>query len=563
MADAVLQAIAQRIIELNEQTLDNSPSIPLTREHIVVSTSERRAVHEVDASQWSSATPRRRERESDQATASEAGVIPYQRVWRCWSSVGRSQCAEVIQELGRDMAWTIRPSSPHLHYTSRRRSSGDSSLSVALQHHDSRCSNTTIVDVETSDRNSNRHDARHHLRCPEIGEGVEAYLVRDPSYVSRRGRWFQCVSVAWQASADCRRVDSRCLRPSPPSNVHGWRLATVRRYRLRHQDFNVTGLEPQLALIVTDTLNLMEFLNYVRLGTTVLCKTSSFLRTGLMTTASACHQKGPWYGSKAILPVFFFSEEKIKGREEGGYDGFKEIPDPTLSAGPAKLREPTPHPPPAGGYPDLLLRLQRHDGNTARLARRSYEALGVRVTVARIAPSLLDLGLKILCVQGQEARERYGLQLHARLAPRRSYAQGVQCFRPNAVPNYLQPSVTKEEFSRYQSLPCLSFSKRWADESVYQHFCPCIEVLLYSSFTVFCTVTNKGAAVGKRLDYSPPTKANPIRFPEGSPLRIFVGGDRAGRCRWSVSFLGAVPFLSPLHSQRCSKLTSLIHSVTN
>ncbi|KAJ8877779.1 hypothetical protein PR048_022235 [Dryococelus australis] len=34
---------------------------------------------------------------------------------------------------------------------------------------------------------------------------------------------------------------------------------------------------------------------------------------------------------------------------------------------------------------------QRHDGNTARLARRSDEALGVRVRVALIAPSLLDL----------------------------------------------------------------------------------------------------------------------------------------------------------------------------
>ncbi|KAJ8868449.1 hypothetical protein PR048_029965 [Dryococelus australis] len=34
---------------------------------------------------------------------------------------------------------------------------------------------------------------------------------------------------------------------------------------------------------------------------------------------------------------------------------------------------------------------QRYDGNTARLARRGDEALGVRVSVARIAPSLLDL----------------------------------------------------------------------------------------------------------------------------------------------------------------------------
>ncbi|KAJ8894342.1 hypothetical protein PR048_006968 [Dryococelus australis] len=37
------------------------------------------------------------------------------------------------------------------------------------------------------------------------------------------------------------------------------------------------------------------------------------------------------------------------------------------------------------------LRRSRHDGNTARLACRSDEALGVRASVARIAPSLLDL----------------------------------------------------------------------------------------------------------------------------------------------------------------------------
>ncbi|KAJ8875339.1 hypothetical protein PR048_023234 [Dryococelus australis] len=36
--------------------------------------------------------------------------------------------------------------------------------------------------------------------------------------------------------------------------------------------------------------------------------------------------------------------------------------------------------------------LDSYDGNTARLARRSDEPLGVRVSVARIAPSLLDLG---------------------------------------------------------------------------------------------------------------------------------------------------------------------------
>ncbi|KAJ8888153.1 hypothetical protein PR048_007640 [Dryococelus australis] len=43
--------------------------------------------------------------------------------------------------------------------------------------------------------------------------------------------------------------------------------------------------------------------------------------------------------------------------------------------------------------PRLSGSVQDHDGNTARLARRSDEALGVRVSVARIASSLLDLDL--------------------------------------------------------------------------------------------------------------------------------------------------------------------------
>ncbi|KAJ8895974.1 hypothetical protein PR048_001315 [Dryococelus australis] len=41
---------------------------------------------------------------------------------------------------------------------------------------------------------------------------------------------------------------------------------------------------------------------------------------------------------------------------------------------------------------DLIFTVQCSHGNTSRLVRRSDEALGVCVTVARIAPSLLDLG---------------------------------------------------------------------------------------------------------------------------------------------------------------------------
>ncbi|KAJ8870010.1 hypothetical protein PR048_029021 [Dryococelus australis] len=47
---------------------------------------------------------------------------------------------------------------------------------------------------------------------------------------------------------------------------------------------------------------------------------------------------------------------------------------------------------------------QRYDDNTARLARRSDEALGVRVTVARIAPSLLDRGRAVSIEQRRNER---------------------------------------------------------------------------------------------------------------------------------------------------------------
>ncbi|KAJ8897553.1 hypothetical protein PR048_002902 [Dryococelus australis] len=56
-----------------------------------------------------------------------------------------------------------------------------------------------------------------------------------------------------------------------------------------------------------------------------------------------------------------------------------------------------------------------------------------------------------------------------------------------------------------------------------------------------------GAAVAERLACSPSTKANRFQSPAGS-LRIFVSGNRAGRCRWSLGFLGDLPFRPPLHS---------------
>ncbi|KAJ8882385.1 hypothetical protein PR048_014192 [Dryococelus australis] len=45
----------------------------------------------------------------------------------------------------------------------------------------------------------------------------------------------------------------------------------------------------------------------------------------------------------------------------------------------------------------------------------------------------------------------------------------------------------------------------------------------------------------------PPTTANLVQSP-GPGHRIFASGNRAGRFRWSVGFLGDLPFPSPLHS---------------
>ncbi|KAJ8870519.1 hypothetical protein PR048_029542 [Dryococelus australis] len=54
-----------------------------------------------------------------------------------------------------------------------------------------------------------------------------------------------------------------------------------------------------------------------------------------------------------------------------------------------------------------------------------------------------------------------------------------------------------------------------------------------------------GATVAEWLDRSPSTKAIRVQSPGH---RIFARGNRARRCRWSVGFLGDIPFPSPFHS---------------
>ncbi|KAJ8874012.1 hypothetical protein PR048_024852 [Dryococelus australis] len=61
---------------------------------------------------------------------------------------------------------------------------------------------------------------------------------------------------------------------------------------------------------------------------------------------------------------------------------------------------------------------------------------------------------------------------------------------------------------------------------------------------------------GRRLAYSPSTKAIWVQSPAGS-LRIFACGIRAGRCRWSAGFLGDLPFPRATTFRHCSILTSI------
>ncbi|KAJ8874427.1 hypothetical protein PR048_025276 [Dryococelus australis] len=77
---------------------------------------------------------------------------------------------------------------------------------------------------------------------------------------------------------------------------------------------------------------------------------------------------------------------------------------------------------------DTVSTVQRHDGNTACLAPRSDEELGVRVSVARIAPSLLDLRRAGSCIKRIPAEEIYfNLELtHRRL---NVYQRSVSCVK--------------------------------------------------------------------------------------------------------------------------------------
>ncbi|KAJ8866659.1 hypothetical protein PR048_032520 [Dryococelus australis] len=74
---------------------------------------------------------------------------------------------------------------------------------------------------------------------------------------------------------------------------------------------------------------------------------------------------------------------------------------------------------------------------------------------------------------------------------------------------------------------------------------PAVATQVNARLSHFCRNSSfSRTRVAERLVCSPPTKAIGVQSPAGS-LRIFASGNRAGRRRWSVGFLGDFPFRRP------------------
>ncbi|KAJ8876090.1 hypothetical protein PR048_023999 [Dryococelus australis] len=85
--------------------------------------------------------------------------------------------------------------------------------------------------------------------------------------------------------------------------------------------------------------------------------------------------------------------------------------------------------------PPRSIKLSRvtHSFRNVRLGKAMKPMAMLILHKAEEYTTCIQVDLMQLRVQGQEARERYGRHLHARLVTRRSYAQGMQRFRRDAV----------------------------------------------------------------------------------------------------------------------------------
>ncbi|KAJ8869743.1 hypothetical protein PR048_028751 [Dryococelus australis] len=165
--------------------------------------------------------------------------------------------------------------------------------------------------------------------------------------------------------------------------------------------------------------------------------------------------------------------------------------------------------------------VQRSDGYTARLARRSDEALGVRVSVARIAPSFLDLDASDwnLGVFGSaQNRRKRAVCAESLSAPRATVT-----IMPPGVFNYSSGATTASE--RYVRTWCRCKLRPQLISAVPRSFPQStIQILPRSSANELnASVHVKArrfqpvsAALVERLPHSPPTPANLVHIPAGS-----------------------------------------------
>ncbi|KAJ8868621.1 hypothetical protein PR048_030160 [Dryococelus australis] len=122
---------------------------------------------------------------------------------------------------------------------------------------------------------------------------------------------------------------------------------------------------------------------------------------------------------------------------------------------------------------------------------------------------------------------------------------GTPSLHENFVTNYVDKDVLRISLGNgmeTSEVDSISFAKLayWSVK-----LCAAgIMALRYDTAIVLCQI---GTTVAERLACSPSTKAIRVQSSAGS-LQIFACGNRAGRCRWSVGFLGVLPFPPPFHS---------------
>ncbi|KAJ8873692.1 hypothetical protein PR048_024524 [Dryococelus australis] len=197
----------------------------------------------------------------------------------------------------------------------------------------------------------------------------------------------------------------------------------------------------------------------------------------------------------------------------------------------------------AGEMRHLICTVRRHGGNTARLARRSDETLDVRISVARIAPSLLDLGRGVPTgvhptLKGYQKCSPYREQpaaagsscppVNTLETPRRDRWSSVNVGGAENMPRYRTNGTWRPINGRLCELPSRREEREQPAGCNPTHY-PLIAAPTQvpdkdSNFDkhsrrpavpIFTYPTE--ATVAERLARSLPTKANRVQYPAGSP----------------------------------------------